>query len=234
MLILSLLIAVLVVDFVLFSFEQYVWSVVCTVLTIVGAYYFYNFTHVWISSIGWGKLLGVYFPIYIGIGLLVALGKWFLYAFKIVTKIKSAREKFDSFSIPNKFQFSPFRHNREFEHFVTGKFNDEDLLTAKEQLQKIFRESFVGFFCHEHSCTPGKVSSWGNENSIVEALTPRAKNNIGKISVWIFQWPFTVLSTLFNDFVINLAKHFASLIDSIFSKPIEKLIKKVTAGVERI
>ncbi len=69
------------------------------------------------------------------------------------------------------------------------------------------------------------------ETSVVDALSPRAKDNIGKITIWIYQWPVVIVASLIEDFLIKLAKNFAKALDAMFSKIVRDMVAKATKGL---
>jgi len=109
--------------------------------------------------------------------------------------------------------------------------------TASLPAQK--REAFVTFYTRGlrdgafgvHTSHKTYDVDHSKETSVVDALSPRAKDNIGKITIWIFQWPVVIVASLIEDFIIKLAKHFATALDAMFSKVVRGMVAKVTKGL---
>jgi|SRR5579859_746865 len=103
------------------------------------------------------------------------------------------------------------------------------------------RKAFIDFY--QHGMSVGMFGAPSNskhkiydvnhakETSVIDALAPRAKDNIGKITIWIFQWPVVIVSSLIEDLIIKLAKHFATALDAMFSRVVRGMVAKVTKGL---
>jgi len=101
------------------------------------------------------------------------------------------------------------------------------------------RKAFVEFYTRglrdgsfgTHSSHKTYEVDHSKETSVIDALSPRAKDNIGKLTIWIFQWPVVIVATVFQDFIVKLAKHFATALDAMFSKVVRGMVAKVTKGL---
>lgn len=96
------------------------------------------------------------------------------------------------------------------------------------------RKAFVDFYKKSfgYSSHPKVYEvDYAKDDSVVDALTPRAKDNVSLIAIWIFQWPIVILCTLFEDFLVKLAKNAARLLDAMFSYVSRKLVANATKGL---
>lgn len=72
---------------------------------------------------------------------------------------------------------------------------------------------------------------FSKETSVVDALSPRAKDNKTKIGIWISQWPVVIVSTLLHDLLFKLVKHFTRALDAMFSRMVRQMVTKATKGL---
>jgi hypothetical protein len=96
------------------------------------------------------------------------------------------------------------------------------------------RAAFVKFFDDRMKYRSGhKVyeADYKQATSVVDALTPRARDNIGLITLWIFQWPVVIVESIIADFLIKLGKHAARLFDRLFSYFGRMLFANATKGL---
>lgn len=94
------------------------------------------------------------------------------------------------------------------------------------------REKFVEYYKQTISRQHKTYSAdFKKASSVVDALTPRAKDNVGLITIWIFQWPIVIVDTLITDLLIKLGKHAARLFDAMFSYFSRKLVAHATKGL---
>jgi hypothetical protein len=96
------------------------------------------------------------------------------------------------------------------------------------------REAFVNFYSKKVEYRANHkvyTADHSQTTSVVDALTPRARDNVGLITLWIFQWPVVIVETLIADFLIKLGKHAARLFDQLFSYFSRKLFASATKGL---
>jgi GNAT superfamily N-acetyltransferase len=96
------------------------------------------------------------------------------------------------------------------------------------------RRAFVDFYEDNLGSRNHKIYKYvdySKDTAVVDALSPRAKDNIGKITIWIYQWPIVIVASLIEDFIIKLAKHFARALDAMFSKIVRGMVAKATKGL---
>ena len=59
---------------------------------------------------------------------------------------------------------------------------------------------------------------------IAHQLTPRASKQIGKISSWVFVWPFVIIDFLLTDSIKSVAKFVAWAFDATFGSFTRSLV----------
>lgn len=245
------------IDVTCFAFEKYTWSIIIMVGSILGAVWIDGHNSApWIAS-HLHHILLWYIPGYILLGFGTAFIKWILYTLNRVSLIKEAKKQFNLQKI-EKPDFKQGAHDylltemyKKINNLV-GNSKVENVTEAelaktyeenwKKELPKLTRQKFVQFY--KDGIRSGKFGKSSNheiydvdhlkETSIVDALAPRAKDNVGKITLWIFQWPIVITALLIEDLLVKLAKHFATLLDAMFSNIVRGMITRVTRGVNGI
>jgi hypothetical protein len=107
-----------------------------------------------------------------------------------------------------------------------------DVLTP-EQIVENRRRAFVEYYKDKvpYRSTEVYNADYTKETAVVDALTPRAKKNVGLISIWIFQWPVVIFDMLITELLIKFAKNVARLFDSLFQRVSRKLVASATGGL---
>jgi hypothetical protein len=198
------ILALFILDVVFFSFEKYEWSIGVMVASIAAAYFFQPDFHNFVLT-GWVTILTKYIPFYLLGGLATAVAKWIIHNFKAASKIGEAKKEFDA------------NHDKP----------DAPIAQRRQAFVKFF-ESYMGYRSKHKIYT---VSDFNKETAVVDALTPRAKDNVGIITIWIFQWPVVIVATLFEDLIVKLAKNAARVFDALFSAASRALVGRVTKGL---
>jgi len=256
----AILAVLFIIDVAVFTAEAYGWSIFIMTASIIGAMWIdHHAPHPWLST-NLHQFFLIYIPAYLVLGLGTAFVKWILYASKRVGWIRDAKEKFDARKFdPKKPDFKgkavedaseELRKglNRRFDS-TSGRLSDEDQAKYNarvEELTKQYeaewtatlpalkRQAFVEFYKGNLPYNRNhKIYDvdHGKETSVIDALTPRAKDSVGKITIWIYQWPVVIVSSLIEDFLIKLAKHFARILDAVFSEVVRKMVAKATKGL---
>lgn len=68
-------------------------------------------------------------------------------------------------------------------------------------------------------------------DEIITKLTPKAIDYVGRITVWVLEWPVVIVSLILDDVLRKFCTHLASLIDFTFNKLSRKLISNATKGL---
>lgn len=207
MVMLVALLVLVLVDVVLFSYEEYEWSVTVMIASITAAYLFQPEFHAFVHA-GWYLILMKYMPIYLGVGLVTAIVKWAINNVKCVGRIREAKKEFDT------------------------RYPIKETLPT-EVVAETRRKAFVAFFKQLPTSQKDTIYSvdFALATSVVDALTPRAKDHVGLITLWIFQWPVVIVEILIADLLIKLGKHTARLFDTAFSYFSRKLVANATKGL---
>lgn len=197
---------ILAVDVLMFTFEKYVLSFIIPLGSIIGAYYFMPDFAYFVHS-DWQRILTHYVPIYFIIGILTAIIKWTIYNLIHVRWVREVTNQFDA-------QL------------------DVELATNKV----IRRKAFIKFYENGHYPSIRRpyvydITDWEHPNAVVNAITPRAKDNVGLITIWIFQWPIVILSTIVSDLIVQLGTHVARFFDFVFMAPVRIMVAKATKGI---
>ncbi len=276
--ILAILAVLFVVDVVVFSYERYDWSIGIMIAMIVGAYYFTPYIKDFIEHTEW-RILTVYTPAYLGIGLATALVKWFILCMKIVSRIRSARKSWDADVADRAEKFDKMlqtvksgeRYFGDYERSMKvasinatnqshreaiEKFNNKEAgafkpLKKEEEIRSVEedtvaltaartadeRAQFVAYY--QRTLDRDHVGrnhifehvKYESETAVVDALTPRAKNNKGKITIWVLQWPLVIVATIFEDLIFKIGRTAARILDALFSGLNRRLVAKATKGL---
>lgn len=212
MLTIGIIALLILIDVIVFAHDRYDWSIGIMIVTIVGAYFFTPHIKDFIENTGWLTIFTRYVPLYIGVGLGTALIKWMIFSFKQIGKIREVKKAFDI-------------------KYPTTENSLADPLIDPPNRRRAFIEYFQKSLSYKDTAIKVYTVDYNHENAVVDALTPRANDNIGKISVWVFQWPIVIISTVFSDFLLKLSKLAAAWLDFLFSAFSRKMVAKATKGL---
>lgn len=191
----------IIADLALFISDKYITSFFLLLGTLIASYFFVPESAQVIATYGWMGLFTILLPSYLGIGIGVAVVKWFLYNLKIASRIKEAVEKF------------------KIDRPTASMSNPEK------------REKFTKYWNDRYYPNISTYQNFEREDCITEALTPKAKKEVDRISFWILQWPIVIIATILEDLLIKLGKHVADLFDYLFNQLARKLIGNATKGL---
>lgn len=208
---------------VLSAFERYSLTVGYLVALFVGSWFFFDPAHDFIVQ-NWREILFHQVPLYIGVGIGIAVLKWFSLVIKRASAIRDAKETFKPDNINPRSRI--------------GTSEDADKLVDNPDALRRFK-----FIQHWNDTSlrhddGGTVSftninwrEWQKPEIITDLLTPKAKHHVDDIAYWIFFWPFVVVSTLFKDLFIKLAKHTARFFDWAFNRMSRLLISNAAKDI---
>lgn len=194
MILILLFLVALALDLVLFINDKYIASFFLLLGTIVFSYFFVPEASQIVASYGWMGMFTYVLPVYLGIGIGIAIVKWFLYNLKIAGRIKEAVGKF-------KKTFS------------------SDGVPSREVNKK-----FISYWNTYYRPRVSEFHNYDSPEVIIDALTPTAKNEVERISFWILQWPIVVVATLLEDLLLKIGKHAAQFFDYAFNQLARKLV----------
>lgn len=234
MIVLTILAILILIDIIVFCHEEYGWSTFIMIASIAIAYFFAEGFAEAIDFVGWKTIFTKYVPLYLAVGVVTAVMKWFVFVMKHVKKIKASKVAFDK----NETRKARNAEKLARELVESGNAPEEKKVTlSEEELQAQKRRAFVEYFQSQLGYSdPARAHvhtgvDFESPTAIIDALTPRAKDCIGTISVWVFQWPLVIIEMLFADFLMKLTKHFARLIDAVFQGISRKLVERATKGL---
>lgn len=190
--------------------ERYGYAFFTLIGLAVGSWFLFEPVKTFVA-VGWKVLLFKWLPIYLVAGVVVALVKWFFHVWKTASKISDAKESF----------------------------KDNAKADAPNPADR--REAFVKHYM-EHDLYDGRgpdyidVDSildkrWKEENIVAELLTPRAKKHVDRITFWVLEWPYVVISTLFADILLKFARNVARFFDWAFTAASRFWISRVVKGI---
>jgi hypothetical protein len=180
----------------LVAIESYWWSLVTIIGLFAGLWFVSDPVQAFILSLSWKVVLLKWLPIYLGVGVGVALVKWSLHIAKTASKVKDAREN--------------FKNSRDLDG-VDAPTRRKAFVDFYTQNQKISSSDYVSY-----ANMPTK--RWQDEGILAELLTPRAKNHLDRISFWVLEWPYVILATIVSDFLLRFGRWIARLFDLAFTR----------------
>jgi len=230
--ILILLVLAFLVDVIVFSYERYDWSIGIMVASIAVAYFGTPYIKDFIASAGWLPILTKYLPGYIVLGLGTAVVKWIIFSYKHIKGIKAIKAKFDVAMTKDLAAMLKFLDIRQDRNGNPTRDADQPFTDCEKRI------AFVGFYkdkleygsqSRKHIYTDDV--DFNKPTAIVDALTPRAKENVGIISIWVFQWPIVIVSLLFSDLLMKITRIAANVLDAVFSAVSRAMVANATKGL---
>lgn len=197
------------------AFERYLLTVVIAAVVLVGGWFFFDVVHDTLRD-NWKDILLHQAPLYLGAGLAVALGKWFMLVVKTASANKDVKETFN----PDKVSLDSLNsHNRSaLDGIAADAWRRVKFIIHWNSRIAYPYEDVESTVAHRVDISDISHSDWSKPEIITDLLTPKAKNHVDDIAYWIFFWPLVVVSTLFKDLIIKLAKHTARLFDLAFNR----------------
>lgn len=161
---------------------------------LIGAWVGLTAVHDYVASVGWQKIaIDIGYYIVIGIG--IAFGKWIQFNVKFSMALAEIKADLKDFQPTNlEHVFALFRKIRD------------------------SRDTLI-----ERAVSPDVGRRYDKEpvrsmDDLIDCITPKAKQNVDRISAWIATWPFVIAHTIFADLIIKIGKHVATFFDAVFSK----------------
>jgi hypothetical protein len=59
----------------------------------------------------------------------------------------------------------------------------------------------------------------------------KARNNIDRITFWVLQWPIVIVTTAFEDLIVNIGKNAARLFDFMLTRVSRMMITSSVKGL---
>lgn len=199
MILLSIIGVLLLVDLLFFINDKYVVSFLGLIGISVGAWYFIPEVASLITTYGLLEVAGGYLVF----GILTAAVKWFIANISLWLKLRNAREDFDK-SHTKRDEAQSERH-KAFARFWNSAYGRRGNSLVP----------YVDFSDSTFEASP---------NYLVDSLTLRAKDHIGRISFWVLQWPLVIVATAFEDLLINIGRNVARFFDYAFTQFSRRLV----------
>lgn len=258
-----ILIAILSIAFigemVLFALDRYLLSLAAFVGMIALGYF--KLTELAPTSLSflqdhywWTLTLG-----YLGVGIVTAAVKWFLFTFEISSDVKAARALHaEIYTAPAPIVIPAVTKDGS-QLKVLGDVNiagvildkveeraEQIIQPTEAELKAHLRASFVKFVTdsrHSDSAwykimrrayndTPTLVSNdLVKEDAILNLFTPSARKYVDRITSWIFQWPVVIVATLLDNLLIKLGKRVATALDFAMHRMSKLVIGKAVQGL---
>jgi hypothetical protein len=238
MLLILAIIALLVCEVVLFSLDRYITSFFLLIGSFAAAFFLIDGVSQYVTDVGWWTLVSTYGLYYLGGGVAVATLKWFQQLYHVRHTISDLRVEFEqSYKAPTSATAVTS------EQSIPGVDVGRPVPLTEAQLRMHKRKAFIRFVTSNRpdalrrtqvavpsdSATVENVLS--SEEGLIDILTPKARNNVERISFWVLQWPIVVLSTVLEDLLLKIGKHLARLFDAVFNRAARALVGGAVEGM---
>jgi len=196
--------ALIISGIILVNFEEYSYGIATMIALFLCVWFINDFPfHSLIAGLTWKVALFKWLPIYLGIGVGVALIKWFFHVWKTANLIKDSTETFKNL-VGDK---------------TDEKGNEVDDATRKFNFVKHYMKVYSNVSSPDYVIVHNVLRDrWKEEDIVVELLTPRAKNHVEKITFWVLEWPWVVISTLLDDVLRKFTKQVTRFFDWAFTR----------------
>lgn len=193
------------------SFEKYEYTFLSTIVLVATSWFLFDPVKTFVTAVGWSTIFLKWVPLYLIVGVGVAFIKWGFHVWKTVTKISNAKESFEK-SVPQVDMLVPATRREEFVRHYIRSYGDH-------RSPDYFSVDSVS------------AHQWKDENIVAELLTPRAKRHLDRISFWVIEWPYVVITTAFDDIFIKFARNAGRFFDWAFTKASRFWIARIVKGI---
>lgn len=217
MLIIAAIVIILFVDCVLFAYDKYILSAAGFLAVTVGTYLLIPDVADLVTQYGFVTVgLG-----YLGFGLMVALAKWIATSVKHGIRVREIRQEFDESALAKKTDVSNVDRRRAFAELWNARtqYTGPTELTPQISVPAAF-----------HGEAPDN-SRFESEEYIVDQLMIKARNNIDRITFWVLQWPIVIVTTAFEDLIVNIGKNAARMFDFLLTRVSRMMITSSVKGL---
>lgn len=244
MIIIGAIVVLLLIDVYLFATEKHGWSLVATIATAAGAYWFIPEVREYVNAHSWKDLVMYAVPVYLALGALVASLKWILFTRGIGQRLSQYRQAFEG-------RYTEPRANATMDD---GEFVDDSVdprLTqtgAKKKVpmtedhrKQLKRNEFFRQLSHDRSAMLRifkrsftldiSKHQQTNDELVLNALTPRTRDYLGRVTFWVLQWPIVLIDFVLSDLLIKIGEHIATLIDTVFSRMARMFVSNAIKGI---
>jgi hypothetical protein len=204
MLLLSIIIALLILDVIVFATDRYGWSSILLAVELGILWFIFPEIKNALTGQGLEHFFLVILPTYLGIGIVVAAAKWLWFNIRVASKIKDYAANFKPSTetgAPNEFS--------QFLKFVNGR---------GYGLHNLLKQEYNG-------------TNVETKEEMIVQLTPQAGQAVDRIAAWIWQWPVVCISFIFEDLVLEIGKWVSRVFGTLFGRFARMLIGRATANI---
>lgn len=255
----AILAVLVIIDIVIFTvFDKYVWSFITLLGIAFGAFWLLPEFAAFVKAHDWRE--GVFWLlVYLGIGCVVATGKWIFHNLSVARHLGLAKEKFvknqkdgdEREALLAKAEAERQASNEwsrlgknlpetvspeEWKATKTAEILAANVVVRKEEADIKRRREFIQYFAERY----GKVykgehrpSSTGvsTEDEMINELTPKAIHHKARITFWALEWPLVLISLVLEDILIRIGEWLAIVFDKVFTGVARRLVGNAIRGV---
>jgi len=226
----ALLCLLLLLDFLLFTiWDKYIVSFVGLILIGVGAYYFMPTVATFIDTHTWQDF-AIYSLYYLGAGVIVAGLKWLMLNLRIGRKLKEIRIEFERTYQKTKTTLKPPMERNIGVHLSDSDYVEEKKTDAdkRREFMKQVNASSVSIYKENWRIDYDNCST---EEKMIDELLPHAIKYVDRITFWVLQWPFALLSLVFEDILLKIGRWVSEVFETLFTRMSRYMIKRAVKGL---
>lgn len=243
MLILSIIVALVLIDVWLFATDRYIWSFTLLVASTVAAYFYIPEVAALIATYGWIEVAKYAIPGYLMFGAATASLKWLSFARGVADRLTELRQEFDTeYRVPKVSVSKAKDEDRGDPTHIQGLKNTEEVLVPMEgkELIRDRRQSYLDRVNHSsrYIFKRSNIIAYRSDNYdltnddvFVSLLTPRTGDYIERVTFWVLQWPIVLINFVFEDLLIKIGRHIARLIDVVFNRLARMFVSGAVKGL---
>jgi len=224
----ALLCILLLLDFLLFTiWDKYIVSFVGLILIGVGAYYFMPTVATFIDTHTWQDF-AIYSLYYLGAGVIVAGLKWLMLNLRIGRKLREIRVDFEKSYEDTKTVLKPA--NERSINVADDSYKQETKTPAdkRREFMKQVNASSVSIYKENWRIDYDNCTT---EEQMVDELLPHAIKYVDRITFWVLQWPFALLSLVFEDILLKIGRWVSEVFEALFTRMSRYMIKRAVKGL---
>ena len=211
----------ILLDVLLFAvWDKYVFSFVLLLGLAVLAWYQVPFVYSFVETTGYLKLFAEYLPLYLLVGAVVAAAKWGFLVLSVAGDIKEIRQSY-------------IENAKKKRGVDVGPLLKTDPAEMRGFLSAVAHTggTKAATVVYDNTSTFNFDSNTiQSSEDVLDAVTPRAKRNVERITFWALQWPIVIISTLVEDFLVKIGKHLSKLFDYLFTRVARKILARALNG----
>lgn len=173
--------------------------------TLILVYCFWKFANFDFKMLGSPEVILKWIGLYIVVGIVWAICKWYFFLRNIINTVNQAREKYSH-------EFEEYKSNRK-EHTDKSTF--------------IWEKLYEKFSYRNHKVEIRRDNSIQGTKPVYKVVPPDASENKMLITTWMLHWPVSCVWTLINDPIKKLINHIFEMIKSIFQSMSNSMFKSL-------